>query len=196
MVVRLGPSPRDPRRATSNVVSSPRCHLPPALSFLAISSYNRLTMSYAARFEFGLFNGPADPADAFLSFQAVVYACDLLYRHNINLLIAYPKKIPRLYESGIFYKTPENACGGDVWQDILVMLPQPPFNGRGFGDCKDLACYRAAELTVRDGIRAVPIVKRKWLERGFGLYHVLVGFPDGTTEDPSILLGMNPSEAA
>lgn len=139
---------------------------------------------YAARFEFDLFNGPEDKTDAFLSIRAIIHGCDFLYRCDVDYLIAYGKKVPGFYESGIRYETPENACGGDVWQDIPTLLR------RGFGDCKDLACFRAAELTVKEGIYAKPIVRRKWMQNGFALYHVVVMYPDGRIEDPSAALGM------
>jgi hypothetical protein len=60
----------------------------------------------------------------------------------------------------------------------------PVVAARGFGDCEDLACYRAAELQVR-GIHARPdVIKfaRVW--------HIVVRMPDGSVEDPSKRLGM------
>ena len=66
--------------------------------------------------------------------------------------------------------------------------------GRGFGDCKDLACFRAAELVVKEGIDARPFVKRRFYPNGFALYHVVVIKPDGSEEDPSLALGMNPAD--
>jgi len=147
-------------------------------------------MSYAARFEFGLFNGPRDPRDAALSMRAVVHGCDFLLRCNVDYLLAYGREVPRFYNCGLRYQTLREACGGDVWQDIPTLIQ------RKVGDCKDLACFRAADLIVRERINAKPIVRRRWLDRGFGLYHVVVLLPDGTVEDPSLLLGMTPGTAA
>lgn len=145
---------------------------------------------YAARYEFGLFNGPEDSRDAALSMRAVIHGCDMLYRCDVDYLLAYPQRVPRFYDCGLRYKTPEDPCGADVWQDIPILL------GRGYGDCKDLACFLAADLTVRERILAKPMVRRKWLGKGFGLYHVVVLMPDGTIRDPSIDLGMSPNAGA
>lgn len=139
---------------------------------------------YAARFEFGLFNGRNDQRDAFISLQAVILGCEFLYRVAEFELITYGQSvIPPLYQTGVFYKSPDDSCG-DVWQDPLQVVD------RGYGDCKSLACYRAAELTVYHKKPARPFVRRKWLDRGFALYHVVVVMSDGSFEDPSALLGM------
>lgn len=146
---------------------------------------------YAGRFEFGIFNGPHDERDAALSMRAIVHSCDFLFRCDVDYLLAYPNgQVPRLYESGVFYQTPESPCGGDVWQDIPTLLK------RGFGDCKDLACYLAAERCVFDRIYCKPIVRRRWISDDFALYHVVVMYPDGSIEDPSEVLGMPSALAA
>jgi hypothetical protein len=73
--------------------------------------------------------------------------------------------------------------GREDWQDI------PETIRRGDGDCEDLACWRAAELNVKQGIRAFPTFR--WRVRGTGtLYHILVQYPNGQIEDPSRMLGM------
>lgn len=156
---------------------------------------------YAARFEFGLFNGPDDPRDAALSFRAVEHGCTMLYRCNVDYCNAYGRqRVPDLYSTVttvigrqplIRYQTPEDACGGDVWQDIPTLL------ARRYGDCKDLACYLAAYRTVFDLIPSVPRVRRRWMQDGFALYHVVVeNLVDGIIEDPSMHLGMPPALGA
>lgn len=158
-------------------------------------------MAYAARYEFGLFDGEDDETDAFLSLRTVMHGCTFLYACNVEYFLSKfgqdRTKVPNLYDTPVYYKTPENACGGDVWQSAKTLLE------RGYGDCKDLACYLAAQRTVRDGIHAVPKVKRKWFSGGFALYHIVVqhtigcecGYCDeNNEEDPSIVLGM-PVEA-
>ncbi len=57
-------------------------------------------------------------------------------------------------------------------------------------NCEDLACWRAAELRVREGILAEPTFIWKLRPNGGYLYHILVRYPDGRIEDPSRTLGM------
>jgi hypothetical protein len=57
-------------------------------------------------------------------------------------------------------------------------------------NCEDLACWRAAELRVRYGIKAVPTFIWKVRPAGGYLYHIQVKLPDGRVEDPSRALGM------
>lgn len=142
---------------------------------------------YRATFEFGIFNGK-DGKDAALSMRATMYGCEFLFRCNIDYLLTYGASVPRFYEAGLHYRSPEDACGSDIWQDIPTLL------GRSFGDCKDLACFRAAELVVKDQVDAKPFVKRRFYPDGFALYHVVVQLPNGGFEDPSLALGMNPDD--
>lgn len=143
---------------------------------------------YRATYEFGIFNGDKDGKDAALSMRATVHGADFLFKCNVDYLLAFGDLVPRFYEANLKYKSPEDACGGDIWQDIPTLL------GRRFGDCKDLACFRAAELVVKDRIDARPFVKRRFYPGGFALYHVVVMKPGGVEEDPSIALGMNPAD--
>ena len=144
---------------------------------------------YRATFEFGIFNG-LDGKDAALPMRATEHGCDFLFRCNVDYLLAYGDRVPRFHAAGLHYKSPEDACGSDIWQDIPTLL------GRRFGDCKDLACYRAAELVVRDRVAAKPFVKRRFYPDGFALYHVVVLLPNGEFEDPSVECGMSPSDFA
>lgn len=89
---------------------------------------------------------------------------------------------PWLYQSGVHYK--EEPPGQEDWQDIPTCIRM------GIADCEDLACWRAAELNVRMGVRAVPIFTHKLRADGGSLYHILVRYPDGRIEDPSKILGM------
>lgn len=57
-------------------------------------------------------------------------------------------------------------------------------------NCEDLASWRAAELTARYGIQARPVFVEQPRPNGSMLYHIVVRFPDGRTEDPSRILGM------
>jgi hypothetical protein len=89
---------------------------------------------------------------------------------------------PRLYSSGVRYRRDPN--GRELWWDIPVTLRAR------FGDCKKLACWRAAELRERDYINAVALPVLQSSAGGVVLVHVIVQLPDGRTEDPSRILGM------
>lgn len=98
-----------------------------------------------------------------------------------NVAYLRARHVKRLYESGIVYR--EEAPHMDEWQDIPETL------ARGFGDCEDLACWRIAELRVRDDEHALPYLGRADREDHV-LYHVKVRRVDGSLEDPSRILGM------
>lgn len=84
-----------------------------------------------------------------------------------------------LYSSGVYYE-PEN--GVEIWPDIGRCLK------RGFGDCEDLACWRAAMLR-HAGEKASPELLGHPRGDGGVEYHVVVRRGDGSIEDPSLLLG-------
>ena len=87
------------------------------------------------------------------------------------------RKFPPLYASGIRYKRDK----GETWDSAQVCMR------RGYGDCEDLAAYRAAELRCQ-GIPARAVVMRS---RTPGVaWHCVVRLPNGRIEDPSRKLGM------
>jgi predicted transglutaminase-like cysteine proteinase len=95
----------------------------------------------------------------------------------MNRAILRVNGAPPLYESGVVYK-PEKP---DHWETLDILL------ARGFGDCEDLSAWRAAELQEQGidahaDLYALPNRPGKW--------HAIVVLPDGTTEDPSLALGM------
>ena len=129
---------------------------------------------------------------------------------------------PLLYQSGIRYAVPEqfqkaknsplrvisealkntrdrkvlealdeiNAmCGGEHFRDIPALIENRE------GDCDNVACYRVAELRHR-GIAAQPYITWRRRPTGGMTYHALVRWPDGSSEDPSLLLGMGGEEKA
>jgi hypothetical protein len=99
---------------------------------------------------------------------------------------------PRIYESGVIYKPELQRRAkdghlleyGEDWQTVPWILYH------GFGDCEDLASWRAAELRVKDGIMAKPDVAIRRLPSGYWRAHVRTMWPDGHIEDPSARLGM------
>lgn len=90
--------------------------------------------------------------------------------------------IPHLYRSGVRYEREGLAPDGtrlEDWRQIPELL------ALGVGDCEDLVAYHISWLREREGIRAIP-----WLKKRNTTYHVLVRYPDGRIEDPSKILGM------
>lgn len=98
-------------------------------------------------------------------------ALDVLY------LQQHPET-PLLKESGVVYKTQPAGCER--------FLTVPAVLAAGSGDCDQLAPWRAAELRVRQGIKALPEVRRM----SDRLWHVYVRMPNGSVEDISAHLGM------
>lgn len=115
-----------------------------------------------------------------------------LMLEDIAWLANYPQT-PGIYASGVKY-VPEHPAFdkktlGEDWKTIPQLIVD------GYGDCEDLAAWRAAELRVR-GIPAIPIVKVRRLPNG-GPWraHAVVSI-GGKIEDPSAKLGMYNYSAA
>lgn len=114
-------------------------------------------------------------------------------------------RLPPLYASGVVFAYEPNHGSGE--EDFA----QPPdVYARQWGDCDDLICYRLSELLsatlpdsfyladersqlrtlerlrARMGAGKLPATRCRW--EGESL-HVLIRFPDGREEDPSLLLG-------
>lgn len=128
---------------------------------------------------------------------------------------------PSLYSSGVVYTPPDQAAAPVVDKDKLkklfsllksmnlepetglmiyrlvkgaeVFLDIPALYRRGRGDCNELAPVRVAELW-RAGIAATPYLTKDRNDRGGWSYHALVKWPDGSSEDPSLILGMGGPE--
>jgi hypothetical protein len=136
---------------------------------------------YKPRFAISLFDS-ADNGVQLLSHLAIERLLNALLQIDKDYLRAYPST-PLMYNSGVRYqRDPSEGEEDDDWQDIPTTLKLR------YGDCEDLACWRAAELQVR-GINAIPFSRWRSLN-GNHYYHILVVWPDGTIEDPSRKLGM------
>lgn len=106
----------------------------------------------------------------------------LLTRKNVAYLRSHPNT-PRLYQSGVRYQV--EPSGKEDWLTIPEVL------ARRVADCEDLACYRAAELIVRDGeTKARAFWTKMRADSNGTLYHIRVRRANGTIEDPSYILGM------
>lgn len=136
-------------------------------------------MAYDITFTIDLFNGDVDAPESLTVLNILANA---LMQIDILSLRLHPAT-PNLYESNVRY-SPE-AEGQERWQGIPTTLRNR------MGDCEDLAAWRAAELNVRHGIAARPlvVVSQRYPDQK-RLYHVVVERPDGSIEDPSFLLGM------
>jgi hypothetical protein len=85
---------------------------------------------------------------------------------------------PPLYASGVRYR--RERRGQEDWQSIAETYK------RKAGDCEDLVAARVAELRYAGEKGAMP----KLYSPRPGLVHCIVLRADGTTEDPSKVLGM------
>jgi hypothetical protein len=116
--------------------------------------------------------------------QALKALVGLLVELNVAYLLAMKRvahTVPRLYTSGVRYDR-------TVWWETI-----PALYNRTYGDCKSLTGAFVAEMLLRK-IPCKPVFR--WIERPNGLkdYHILVGMPDGSFEDPSKRLGMPDNE--
>lgn len=121
-----------------------------------------------------------DPQEHIRSRESMLYLLNWLVRHDRGWLRQYPDT-PKLYESGVTYVY-KDEIDAPVWQDISYSLATKK------ADCKDFAAWRCAEL-LEAGIDCRPQIQWRNVD-GVYRFHALVEYPDGTTEDPSRLLGM------
>lgn len=152
-------------------------------------------MAYHPQFELWAVGRP-DELSVKLARRALFHLCLALTRIDYEYLVAFPET-KKLYRSGVKYHDDthidcwKGECRPkeDFWQDL------PTTYEKQYGDCEDLSCIRCAELWV-EGIHALPIPRLQ--NGGEGeqqLWHVQVLWPDGTIEDPSVILGMNETHA-
>jgi hypothetical protein len=96
---------------------------------------------------------------------------------RVNEGLMQRENIPTLYEAGVRYRDEPR----DVWRHALDVA------GEKWGDCEDLAAYRAAELrhTGED-----PGAYVTTYQSGPARYHAVVARSGGLVEDPSRVLGM------
>lgn len=115
---------------------------------------------------------------------AIKPLCEALVRIDQLYLMMHPDT-PLLYHSGVRYK---NEPKGQPFEEFA---PIPTLLERKWGDCDDLAPWRAAELRVR--FREHATIRVQWRKVGprrEKLFHIVVRRADGSVEDPSHILGM------
>lgn len=151
-----------------------------------------------------------DSEEILMRFLGLVSRINLRYRKR-------NPTTPRLYDSKVVYAIPDQLARPapdkaklvklgnmlrdmDVDDDSLAMILRivngieifldiPSLYRRGKGDCNELAPVRIAELWEA-GIAASPYLTKRQNDRGGWTYHALVLWPDGSAEDPSLILGM------
>ena len=173
-----------------------------------------MSMPYIV-FHQSLFDGKnrASSEDTILKLLAV------LVDRNCQYLRAHPET-PKLYDSGVTYALPDQMtrspnpsdvervqgflrehmkCDAETVDIITTVLHGcevfrdiPSIIEKKAVDCDNLACWRVAELRCA-GIEAVPYITWRETSRGT-TYHALLRWPDGTSEDPSLILGMGGPE--
>lgn len=105
---------------------------------------------------------------------AIGCALEGLIALSAHLIVKH--RLPPLLQSGAVYRREKT----EDWRSALEVYRQ------GWGDCEDLASYRAAELRINNHEPARVVLK--WT--GLRTLHAIVLRADGTTEDPSKWLGM------
>jgi len=97
-----------------------------------------------------------------------------------------PEEVVRAFR--LDQTTLSKIVNGEVFRDI------PRIIENGGGDCDNVAAMRAAELRHHLGIAVKPYITWRKRPDGGTTYHVICLFPDGSSEDPSLLLGMGGAE--
>lgn len=150
--------------------------------------------------------------------KTLLWLLEILAVQNASYLKKHPKT-PKLYKSGVKYLLPEQMRQAEVPQVEVIRdafthlgIDEPVITGalddlsqmcggrehfrdiprimdNGGGDCDNLSSWRVAELR-HAGINAAPYITCRARPDGGMTYHALVRWPDGTSEDPSLLLGM------
>lgn len=93
----------------------------------------------------------------------------------LNRFILSRTQLPALFDAGVRYKA--ETSRPEHWRTADQIF------GKGYGDCEDLAAWRAAELQLR-GEAARVVVYRTGPKR----FHAVVRRGDGSIEDPSKIL--------
>lgn len=128
-------------------------------------------------FRLRLFSSEAERASSERVLRVLLRA---LAAADVEYLRAHPDT-PSIYRAGVRYLA--ERVPREYWKGIAEILSD------GHGDCEDLACWRCAELVVRDRIAAEPVFRYRRVGR-LSVYHIVVRYPDGRIEDPSAMLGM------
>lgn len=169
--------------------------------------------------DLSLFN---DASESDVSRGGLLWFLESLTQWDQLLLKKY-SSIPKLYKSGVKYAQPAQMRTGEVpelarivaslqkhgerdanvWADIEELRHM--VGGERFRDirriieaklcdCDNLAAWRCAEIRNAGVVGAKPYITWRKRPDGGTTYHALVWWPDDTTEDPSLILGMGGEE--
>lgn len=118
------------------------------------------------------------------SLDAALEGLVRMNQQQIRVAAREGRPVPSVYRAGVHWQRDH----GETWDTIQIVRQ------RGYGDCEDLASWRAAELRER-GIPAHAVVRRS--NTPGVAWHAVVQWPNGQIEDPSAKLGMyNPKYRA
>lgn len=116
--------------------------------------------------------------------SAGTYSAALEGLTGVNeVLMRRDPSIPPLYSTGAIWELRPGDPTEKEWRyahDVATT---------GWGDCQDLSAYRTAELRVTG---EDPAAQVRVYPTGKNRYHAVVARGDGSVEDPSVILGMNP----
>jgi hypothetical protein len=118
---------------------------------------------------------PASPGTYSAALEGLTGVNEVLMRRDPS--------IPPLYSTGAQWELRPGDPSETKWRYA------PDVATEGWGDCQDLSAYRAAELRVSG---ADPAAQVRVYPTGTNRYHAVVARGDGSVEDPSVILGMNP----
>lgn len=88
---------------------------------------------------------------------------------------------PSIYDWPIRYEA--EPPGLELWASTAALF------ARGFGDCEDLSCD-VTSLWILNGVPARSVLRLQETNATSEFFHVVTELPDGSIEDPSLLLGM------
>lgn len=140
----------------------------------------------------------------------------IVSRMNLQYLERHPRT-KLLYDSGVTYSPPDQVRAPRprpqqlrelfsllkrmdldaetalmvyrIVRGAEVFLDIPSLYRRGHGDCNEIVPVRIAECW-RAGLRPSPYITKQRNSRGGWTYHVVLLHEDGSSEDPSLILGM------
>lgn len=122
-----------------------------------------------------------DTAD---SRKIMLFMLELLALYDLKYLRRHPNTV-RLAKSGVRYVRDTFPDDLESWKGIPAILRD------GHADCKSLAAWRCAELRLAGKKCKMALTFGRKSPTGRGtILHAIVERADGTTEDPSRLLGM------
>lgn len=115
--------------------------------------------------------------------RGIDYALRQLFAFDLAWLLSH--RTAPLYSTGVRYAREPWAQQIEEFASVPIVL------GRGWGDCDDLACWRAAELTLAGQTSEPFVLETPASREGARRWHAVVrNHVTGQIEDPSLVLGM------